>query len=126
VRFKLDENIAAEMSGPLIEAGHDVATVTGEGISGCEDTALYRTCRDEQRVLVTLDMDFANPLRFPPEDTPGIIVLRPPRPLLTLLHSALANVLGRIETATESVAGRLWIVEPTSIRIYEPSESPKP
>jgi len=64
VWFKLDENLPAQMMQPVAEAGHEVATVSGEGISGCEGQALYEVCREEQRTLVTLDMDFANPLRF--------------------------------------------------------------
>lgn len=28
------------------------------------------------RALVTLDLDFSNPFRFPPEATAGIVVLR--------------------------------------------------
>jgi hypothetical protein len=118
VRFKLDENVPAAISRPIAAAGHDVKTVSGEGISGCEDQTLCDVCRAEQRILVTLDMDFANPLRFPPEAAAGIIVLRPPRPLLPLLRSMLDNVLAR--TKTESVTGSLWIAEPASIRIYEP------
>jgi hypothetical protein len=118
VRFKLDENIPADISYPIADAGHDVATIADEGLSGSEDESLYDVCRAEQRTLVTLDMDFANPLRFPPEATAGIIVLRPPRPLLSLLHSALTNLLTAIET--EGVAGSLWIAEPTGIRVYEP------
>jgi predicted nuclease of predicted toxin-antitoxin system len=125
VKFKLDENIGSDLSREIAKVGHDMATVSAQSISGCEDQVLYDVCRAEQRILVTLDMDFANPLRFPPEATAGIIVLRPPRPLLTLLRAALTSVLGRIETGTESIAGRLWIVEPTSIRIYEPSEPPE-
>jgi predicted nuclease of predicted toxin-antitoxin system len=114
----LDENLAVGLSQPFADAGHDVTTVSGQSISGCEDQSLYEVCRTEQRILVTLDMDFANPLRFPPEVTAGIIVLRPPRPLLSLLRSSLSDALVRIET--ESTAGKLWIVELTNIRIYEP------
>ena len=33
-------------------------------------------CGSEARGLVTLDLDFANPLVFPPEDFAGIAVLR--------------------------------------------------
>lgn len=118
MKFKLDENLAVDMAQPIAEAGHDMTTVSGQEISGCEDQTLYDVCRAEQRILVTLDMDFANPLRFPAESTAGIIVLRPPRPLLSLLRFTLANALAT--TNTERVAGKLWIVEPTNIRIYEP------
>ena len=119
MRFKLDENLAADLSPPIAAAGYDVATVSGEGLSGCEDQSLYQACRAEDRILVTLDMDFANPMRFLPETAAGTIVLRPPRPLLTVLRGMVAGVLARLKT--ESIAGKLWIVEPENIRIYEPS-----
>lgn len=118
MRFKLDENLPQALSRLLQDAGHDVATVREEGIAGCEDQSLYKLCCAEQRVLVTLDMDFAHPLRFPPEAAAGIIVLRPPRPLLSLIRSTLAHALNRL--TTEPIAGRLWIIESAFIRIYEP------
>jgi hypothetical protein len=71
----------------------------------------------EHRILITLDMDFANPLRFPPESTAGIIVLRPPRPLMSLILSSLLSALDRV--SLQFAEGSLWIVEPTNIRIYE-------
>ena len=37
---------------------------------------VLETCRDEQRVLVTLELDFANPLTFDPRATAGVAVLR--------------------------------------------------
>ncbi len=120
VRFKLDENLPEVLASLLAEAGHDVATVLQEELSGCDDRKLFELCQREGRALVTLDLDFANPLNFPPESAAGIIVLRPPRPLFSLLRSVLGHVVKRIET--EELRGRLWIVEPTSLRIYDPGE----
>jgi predicted nuclease of predicted toxin-antitoxin system len=122
VKFKLDENLSPSMAQPIAEAGHDVTSVSGQGLSGCTDQSLYELCPAERRILVTLDLDFANPLRFPPEVGAGIIVLRPTRPLLSLL----ASMLTKLPTALEAdgVEGRLWIVEPTRIRVHEPQEGP--
>ena len=117
MRFKLDENLSAVLAQHLTEKDYDVATVADEGLLGCEDQKLYDACRAEHRILITLDMDFANPLRFPPESTAGIIVLRPARPLMSLIRSALLNALDRI--SSQFTEGSLWIVEPTNIRIYE-------
>ncbi len=122
MRLKLDENLPADMSLPVTEAGHDVSTVSGQGLSGCDDQSLYEVCQAERRVLVTLDMDFANPLRFPPETGSGIIVLRPSRPLLSLLRSMLTRALVVIEA--DRMEGKLWIVEPTRVRVHEPQEGP--
>lgn len=122
MRLKLDENLPARLPAAVAEAGHDVATVAGEDLLGCEDERLYDVCREEGRVLVTLDLDFANPLRFPPETGAGIIVLRPRRPLLSILPSMLLNALTIIEAGPSR--GRLWIVEPARIRVHESPDDP--
>ena len=59
-------------------AGHEVSTVGEQGLHGTEDPDLFKHCVAEDRVIVTLDLDFSNVLRYPPERTPGLIVLRGP------------------------------------------------
>jgi hypothetical protein len=49
--------------------------VAQQQLSGAQDTSIYEACRDEGRVLVTLDHDFSNTLRFLPEATAGLVVL---------------------------------------------------
>jgi predicted nuclease of predicted toxin-antitoxin system len=80
VRFKLDENFDARLSALVSEGGHEVDTVLGEGLSGKPDGEVYDACRRGARVLLTLDLDFSNPIRFPPEGTEGIVVVRAPAP----------------------------------------------
>lgn len=72
----------------------------------------------EGRTLITLDLDFSNPLRFPPERTPGIVVLRLPSPLtLSQLQSALRSLDAAL--VSRSVVGKLWIVQPGAVREYQ-------
>lgn len=71
-------------------------------------------------MLVTLDLDFADPLRFPPAQTAGIVVLRPHRNTLALIRETLAAALPALKR--ERLEGGLWIVEPGRIRAYEPTE----
>jgi predicted nuclease of predicted toxin-antitoxin system len=118
VKFKLDENFDLRLVFLVEEGGHDVETVQNEGLSGCQDQYLYNLCVTEQRTLITLDMDFSNPFRFPPEPTAGIVVVRPPRPVLSLIRATLSGALPQIKTG--AVQGNLWIVEPGRIRVYEP------
>ena len=81
MKLKLDENLGVRCADLLAEAGHDVATVPGEGMCSASDLESIRVCRDEERCLVTLDLDYANTLRFRPSDYRGIAVLRlPARP----------------------------------------------
>jgi predicted nuclease of predicted toxin-antitoxin system len=116
LKFKLDENLDFRLSVAMQEKGLDGDTVLEESLSGISDDGLFEVCKMADRVLVTLDLDFANPFRFPPRSAPGIMVLRPQNPKLEQVRSLLFNALARLKE--ESIEGRLWIVEPGRIRIY--------
>ena len=122
MRFKLDENFDQRLAPLLTEAGHDVDNVLQEGLSGQRDETIYKACRDAQRALITLDLDFSNPFRFPPSSTEGIIVVRPVRPVLPLVRAALMQALSVLKST--SLRGTLWIAEPGRVRVYDPCEGP--
>lgn len=118
MHFKLDENFGTRTQRLFTEAGHDVHTVRQESLQGVSDKQLYKACCAEQRCLVTLDLDFANPLRFQPGKSGGIVVIRVPRnPGLALLEHLVGQFLEMVKRVT--VAGQLWIVEPGGLRIYD-------
>ena len=48
-------------------------------MDGASDDQVFAVCRDAERVLVTCDLDFANPLVHDPRTTSGIAVLRRPK-----------------------------------------------
>jgi predicted nuclease of predicted toxin-antitoxin system len=79
MRFKLDENLHRLAGTVLVRAGHDVATVHGQGLAAGPDRLIAETCRREQRCLITLDVEFGNPLLFRPSEHSGIVVVRLPR-----------------------------------------------
>ncbi len=117
MKFKLDENLGSRTADVIAEAGHDVETVSTEKLNGVDDLRLYRVCTAECRCLITLDLDFADVLRFPPDLGPGIAVLRPPGTAsLSVLSELVRTLLLAIQR--ETIAGRLWIVEPGRIRIH--------
>ncbi|GIV85518.1 MAG: hypothetical protein KatS3mg052_2525 [Candidatus Roseilinea sp.] len=120
MRLKLDENFDVRLVPVLQNEGFDVDTVRDEGLSGSTDQTIYQVCRDSQRVLVSLALDFSNPLRYPPESTEGIVIVRVPRPLLSLIRATLLSALPEIRS--RPLKSGLWIVEPGRIRIHEPRE----
>ncbi|MGQ0671560.1 MAG: DUF5615 family PIN-like protein [Hyphomicrobium sp.] len=75
MKIKLDENLADHGQALLAAEGYDVMTVREQRLSGAPDAKIYEVCREEGRVLVTLDHDFGQTLRFPPDALSGIIIL---------------------------------------------------
>ena len=62
-RFKLDENLPRDAKALLLAAGHDAETATDEHLGGNPDLEVLDACRTESRILITLDLDFAD-IRF--------------------------------------------------------------
>jgi predicted nuclease of predicted toxin-antitoxin system len=60
MKFKVDENQPRETCELLNRAGHVAISVGRQAFSCAVDSVEYRRCQDEQRALITLDMDFAN------------------------------------------------------------------
>ena len=119
MKIKLDENLGNRGADILRAAGHDVATVVEEGLSSVGDDKLIEVCRSERRCLVTLDLDFGNPLHFDPSRYSGIAVLRLPIEFLAgdLFDTVRTLAIGLADSAIE---GKLWIVQRGRIREYHP------
>ena len=93
MRAKLDENVPIEAAELLRTAGWTCDTVHDEGLAGADDPTVGAVCRKEDRVLFTLDLDFADLRTYPPSGYVGIVVFRPPEPSRRHVLQMLARVL---------------------------------
>ena len=117
MKFKLDENFGSRSLNVLRDAGHDAETVVQEQLGGARDEVIYDACVSEHRCLLTLDLDFADVIRFPPHEAFGIAVLRIPKGASRqLLDQLVGNLLSMLDR--EPIVGRLWIVEAGRIRVH--------
>jgi predicted nuclease of predicted toxin-antitoxin system len=115
LRFKLDENMPSSVASLLRSAGHDVDTVFEERLAGAIDSEVYRAAYTAERILVTLDLDFADIRTYRPSDGRGVWILRAPSHDVKSLTAMLTRALAITEA--EPTAGKLWIVEPDRVRI---------
>jgi len=115
MKFKVDENLPTEAAELLGQAGHDAVTVLEQELGGRADPDIASICQRESRALVTLDTDFADIRAYPPQDFPGLVVLR-------LKRQDKLHVLEALRRATpvfsrEPLQRHLWIVEEGRVRI---------
>lgn len=117
MKFKIDENLPIEAAELLERAGYDAITVLEQNLGGNADADIASICQQEGRALVTLDTGFSDIRTYPPNEFPGLMILRlksqdKPR-VLTVLQRAISAL------SSESLERHLWIVEEERIRIRE-------
>ncbi len=115
MRFKIDENLPAELVDDLKRAGHDGETVFDEGLSGATDPGVLERVRSEEFVLLTMDKGMASIRAYPPEKYFGIVLIRPQTSgrgaVLTFVRRHLPSILNA------DIPGHLLVVKEHSIRV---------
>ena len=101
----------------LREAGHDTLTVLDQKMGGKADNEIIQICSQEQRALITLDMDFADIKTYPPSNYPGIFVFRIKQQSRSKVLEVLAKLIPILPS--EPIEKQLWIVEEDKIRVRE-------
>jgi predicted nuclease of predicted toxin-antitoxin system len=115
VKLFLDENLSPQHAVELRTEGHDAIAVLEVGLSGATDEQVLRFAVQNGRVLVTLDADFANVMRFPPERTLGVVRLKVHPATEERIRQAIRRALLFLQNI--DIAGRLAVVDEHKIRI---------
>ena len=104
-----------EVAHQLTGAGHDAITVFDRRLAGQPDPRVAEVCKAERRALITLDVDFANTLLYPPAEYFGLVVLRLEKQDKPHVLSVTANLIPKLKA--EDLMGKLWVVDEERIRI---------
>ena len=93
MKLFLDENISPLHVAELRADGYDALGVVEANLSGASDERVLQFAIDEDRILITLDADFANIVRFSSQHTPGLVRLRLHPPTEDAIRSTLRKAL---------------------------------
>ena len=115
---KLDENLPASSAAVLARAGHDVDTVTAEGLTGAPDRDVVVAATAEGRILISLDVGMGDIRAYPPGSHAGIVVLRVPDQSAATVTEAINDLAGLAEPA--SLTGAIAILQRGLLRIRRP------
>ena len=115
MKFFLDENLSQQHAIELRSEGHDAIAVLEVGLSGASDEQILRFAVENGRILVTLDADFANVIRFPPERTLGVVRLKVHPATEERIRESLRRALLFLRNI--DIVGRLAVVDDDKIRI---------
>jgi len=118
MKLKLDENLSRHLKPTLIELGYDVLTAADENLLSHPDTEVAACAAAEERVLLTLDIEFADLRKYPPGSHPGIILFRP-RAMGPVSVNRLVARFARL-TDLSTLSGCVAVVEPHGVRVRRP------
>ena len=118
MKLKLDENLSRHLKPVLIGLGHDVLTAADENLLSHPDTEIAQAAKEEQRMLLTLDVEFADLRKYPPGSHPGVILFRP---LSLSPLSVNAFIIGFVRrTDLDKLAACVAVVDPVHVRVRYP------
>jgi predicted nuclease of predicted toxin-antitoxin system len=118
LRLKLDENLSRHLKPQLAELGHDVATAGDEGMLGRPDIELGAAAKNEQRMVLTLDLEFADLRKYPPGSHPGVLLFRPRSMGPLAVNRFVQDFIKAVDL--EEFAGCNVVVEYDRVRLRRP------
>ena len=117
-KLKLDENLSVLLRGTLSRMGYDVRTAREEDLVGRPDIEIAAAAHKEDRVLLTLDLEFGDLRKHPPGTHPGIVLFRP-RSLGPLTVNRFIEAFLK-SADLEDFPGSIIIVDPSKVRVRRP------
>ncbi|TYQ28041.1 hypothetical protein PseudUWO311_06310 [Pseudanabaena sp. UWO311] len=78
VRFLVDEDCPLSLEKLLNSRGYDTIHVKTSGLSGTKDPELFIFAQEQQRIIISRDLGWANIKNYPPNSHCGLIILRFP------------------------------------------------
>jgi predicted nuclease of predicted toxin-antitoxin system len=120
VPFLIDANLPRSVVALLRSLGHGVEFARDIGLADAPDRDIAARAKLTGAALLTRDLDFANIRQYPPEDYPGLVVLRLPDDATAHAIAAVVARFVREPALLAALRGRLAIVEADRVRFRPP------
>jgi predicted nuclease of predicted toxin-antitoxin system len=115
MRFLLDMNLPPAMADWLRAGGHDAVHVRDLGLADLPDRDVFARAVQDQRIIVTFDLDFGEIVGLPRAEGAGVVILRLRLAGQSYLRQRLAVAIAEATAALE--AGAIVLVEDARVRI---------
>jgi len=115
LRFFVDMNLSPMLADELRKAGRDCVHALERGAGQWSDAVIAALARDEQRRIVTADLDFTDLAAETRGAGPSVVILRlrDSRPA-----SCLRRLLAALEVSAEAIsAGAIVVVDENKARV---------
>ena len=119
MRFLVDADMPRSTTALLRDLGNDVVDIRDIRPPGTEDSEIYSIAREEERIIITRDLDFGNIITYPPGEHPGIIVLRVHLLSVPEINAVVKNFLK--SASWEDISGALVVLRKDRFRIRKAS-----
>lgn len=113
--FLVDENLPISVGKIFSNRGYEVEYVSlSEELRSQPDEVIFNYAVAKRAIIVTRDLNFGNPTRFPLNKIPGIIVLRFPNEIS--IKTLVGEAQRLLIDFREESFNNLIIIEPGSVR----------
>ena len=115
MKFLADMGISPRTVSWLKSNGYDAIHLVEQGLEKLPDDEILAKAREEKRIVLTVDLDFAQLLAISQELLPSVVLFRLGNESYEIINQFLAQVLNRFESELE--AGVIISVTDKSFRI---------
>ena len=117
MKFLIDNNLSPELSKSLNESGYDSVHVKQLNKSTATDEEIFQIAFNENRIIITADVDFAFILSKWEHNLPSIILFRFFSYNPIIQFSRIVKLVK--EFGEDLTNGSLIVVEPSRVRIKQ-------
>lgn len=117
MKFLADMPISPKTVSYVRSLGHDIYRISEKGLPKAKDSEIVDRAIKEQRIILTMDLDFSAIIAKSQKSTPSAIIFRLSDESYENINILLKDILPRVEN--EILKGAIVIIEDDRFRIRE-------